>query len=309
MDRRFGENDPSMDPEQRMMERFAQETQRRTKLSAFDLEGDDDTPTALTHMGRSLSLNGPTLEDDFDEEISGDDLSDTENPVKDTLKRRRGSADEESEEEQEEEESRPERKKSKQEVMKEVVMKSKAYKYERQAAKEDDDEMREKLDKELPDIHALLQNMGRKPQPPAIPALDSAGKPKMDPGRLALLEGTDLNLGKQYDMARNKMALDGRSVPTERSKTQEEVAAATAEKLQELEAKRLRRMEGVPESSDDEDEKKDGAEDEEDEEEDFGLGGGIRSRPTVAEMGIEDEDDFLLENDLIAESGDDRGSE
>ena len=36
--------------------------------------------------------------------------------------------------------------------MKEVMAKSKLYKYERQKAKEDDDELREELDKDLPNI-------------------------------------------------------------------------------------------------------------------------------------------------------------
>ena len=43
----------------------------------------------------------------------------------------------------------PERKKSKAEVMKEVMAKSKLHKYERQQAKEDDEELREELDKDL----------------------------------------------------------------------------------------------------------------------------------------------------------------
>ncbi|KAB8302909.1 hypothetical protein EYC80_006232 [Monilinia laxa] len=70
IDKRFGENDPSMAPEDKMLERFTQEKQRGHKnSSAFDLE-DDDTPGELTHMGQSLSLDGPTIRDDYD----GEDL-------------------------------------------------------------------------------------------------------------------------------------------------------------------------------------------------------------------------------------------
>ena len=131
-DRRFGENDPTMDPETKMLQRSTELAQRRNKHSAFDLE--DDEPGELTHMGQSLSLDGPDLKDDFDE----DDLSDADDhPSEDeaqSRKRRRGS-DEGSDMEEEGEEDMPERKKSKQEVMKEVVAKSKLYKYERQAGK------------------------------------------------------------------------------------------------------------------------------------------------------------------------------
>lgn len=72
VDRRFGENDPTMSLEERMLERFTKERQRASKGIAFNLEDDDD----LTHYGQSLSKS-----DDFDnvglrmdsdeEEISG----------------------------------------------------------------------------------------------------------------------------------------------------------------------------------------------------------------------------------------------
>lgn len=57
VDRRFGENDPSMNPEERMLERFTRERQRASKGSAFNLDDEDE----LTHYGQSLSKL-----DDFD---------------------------------------------------------------------------------------------------------------------------------------------------------------------------------------------------------------------------------------------------
>ena len=57
MDRRFGENDATMTPEERMLERFTKERQRASKGAVFNLEDEDD----LTHYGRSLSVL-----DDFD---------------------------------------------------------------------------------------------------------------------------------------------------------------------------------------------------------------------------------------------------
>ncbi|KAG6859312.1 hypothetical protein C0993_004134, partial [Termitomyces sp. T159_Od127] len=58
VDRRFGENDPSMSLEERMLERFTQERQRASKGMAFNLEDEDE----LTHYGQSLSKL-----DDFDD--------------------------------------------------------------------------------------------------------------------------------------------------------------------------------------------------------------------------------------------------
>ena len=69
IDRRFGENDPSMTPEERMLERFTKERQRTARGSAFNLEDEDD----LTHYGQSLSKM-----DDFEEAGLGLDDEDDE---------------------------------------------------------------------------------------------------------------------------------------------------------------------------------------------------------------------------------------
>ncbi len=58
MDRRFGENDPSMSLEDRMLERFTKERQRASRGATFNLEDEDE----LTHYGQSLSKL-----DDFDD--------------------------------------------------------------------------------------------------------------------------------------------------------------------------------------------------------------------------------------------------
>ncbi|KAG0650865.1 putative nucleolar complex 14 [Hyphodiscus hymeniophilus] len=311
LDKRFGENDPRMAPEEKMLERFTREKQsRHSKSSAFDLE-DDDMPGELTHMGQSLSLDGPAIVDDFDEDEL--ELSDAEDHPSDeerqSKKRRRISGEEEFDDEEDGEEgNQPERKKSKQEVMKEVIAKSKLHKYERQAAKDNDEDLREELDKELSNIHELLRGIAPRSQP--VPVAQITG---MDPDRAALLNGTDkIQFDKDYDMQVKKLTQDKRSKPTERSKTEDERVAEESRKLQDLEAKRLRRMQGAPESSDgehseDEAVKEDGLDMEE---EDFGLGSGVRtrpsklSRPTMAELGIDDEDDFLIDEDLVASDSD-----
>lgn len=308
IDKRFGENDPSMNPEDKMLERFTQEKQRGHKnSSAFDLE-DDETPGELTHMGQSLSLDGPTIRDDFDDE--GLELSDADDHESDeerqARKRRRGSNSEGSDED-EEGNSLPERKKSKQEVMKELIAKSKMHKYERQEAKDADEDLREELDKEMSGIHELLRGMSSKPPPP--PPAPPADIPGMNPERIALMNGGDrAKLEKEYDLRMRQMAQDKRSQPTERSKTEDEKMEKEARRLKELEAKRLRRMEGVAEDSDDEEDSRprgaNDEEEEEEEEEDYGLGSGIKIRPSAAELGADDEDDFIIDDDLVASGSD-----
>ncbi|KAG9236496.1 nucleolar protein 14 [Amylocarpus encephaloides] len=300
VDKRFGENDPSMAPEEKMLERFALENQRHHKHSAFDLE-DDEMPGELTHMGQSLSLDGPPLVDDFDE--TDLELSDAEDHPSDEerqARKRRRSQGLEGGEEEEDDEQRPERKKSKQEVMSELIAKSKMHKYERQAAKDDDEDLREELDKEMPDIHALLRDMGSKPAPISAPEVVG-----MNPERAALLNGTDkIKFDKEYDLRLRQMAQDARSKPTERSKTEDAKIEQESRKLKQLEAKRLRRMEGNLESSDEDDVANDENVDEDVEEDDFSLGSGIKARPSMAELGVEDEDDFLLDDNLIASGSD-----
>lgn len=79
VDRRFGENDPTMTLEERMLERFTRERQRSAKSAAFNLDDEDD----LTHYGQSLSKV-----DDFedaglglDEDVDGAAPSDIESSL------------------------------------------------------------------------------------------------------------------------------------------------------------------------------------------------------------------------------------
>ncbi|KAL2072842.1 hypothetical protein VTL71DRAFT_12185 [Oculimacula yallundae] len=308
LDKRFGENDPSMAPEDKMLERFTREKQVRHKnSSAFDLE--DDEGGELTHMGQSLSLDGPALRDDFEEDDL--ELSDAEDHPSDEerqLKRRRSDLDGE-ENEDDDEEDRPERKKSKQEVMKELIAKSKLHKYERQAAKDDDEDVREELDKDMSSIHDLLRGIGRKPAP--VPA---AVVPGMNADRAALLNGTDkIKFDKEYDRRLRQLAQDERAKPTEKSKTEDEMISERARKLQQLEAKRLRRMQGEEVSDDEEKPAANGAPEDEDDEDDdddeFGFGAGIKVRPSNADLGVEDEDDFLIDDDLVASGSEQEDSD
>ncbi|KAL2814763.1 nucleolar protein 14 [Aspergillus granulosus] len=306
MDRRFGENDPTMTPEERAAERFARASQKKLrKDSMFNLEEDDDDEEfTLTHKGESLSFgDGEGVQDDFEEDLEVDDMSDSEMP----RKRKRVLEDGEFEEAgSQNEEEVPGRKKSKHEVMQEVIAKSKFYKAQRQMAKEDDDDLREELDKGLPDLFEMLR--GVKPPPkPEPPKSDIAA---MNPDRAALLQGKSQgDTEAEYDQRLKQLTFDKRSMPTDRTKTEEEKAEEEAKRLKKLEEERVRRMRGeevsedeaeVEEEKDEEDDEDADMFDEEslpDDARDFGLQqptGHTTSRPE----GIDDEDDFILD-DLV----------
>ncbi|KAG6040862.1 hypothetical protein E4U41_006834 [Claviceps citrina] len=301
LDRRFGENDPTMAPEEKMLERFAREKQRSHKKgSLFDLE--DDVPMeGLTHMGKTLDFK----DDDFQE----DDLElgyDSDGSVRERqrLKRLRSLAlagDEEGSENDE-----PEKKKTKKEVMEEVIAKSKMHKYERQAAKEVDEDLRAELDKELPGIQMLLSSSKGVRRADGV---DAATK--------SAIAGVDRDaFERNFDLEVKKLAQDRRAQPTDRTKTEEERVEEEAKRLKELETKRQRRMMGeqVTDSEDDsdEDDKNKQSEDadahdmavDEDEDDGFGLGRGIKTRPTATELGFDDEDDFIIDDDLVASGSD-----
>ncbi|EGU81827.1 hypothetical protein FOXB_07622 [Fusarium oxysporum f. sp. conglutinans Fo5176] len=293
LDRRFGENDPTMAPEDKMLERFAREKQRsHKKNSMFDLE-DDDASEGLTHMGKSLSFDDM---DDFKEDDLEEDY-DSDGSVREQqrLKRIRAIAAQGSDGEDDE----PERKKTKKEVMEEVIAKSKHYKYERQAAKEEDEELREKLDKELQNIQYMLHHS----RPGAKPQNEGAAKPT--------IAGVDRDaFEKNFDLQVKKLAQDKRAQPADRTKTEEEKAEEESTRLKELEDKRQKRMRGESVSdSEDEEVGNKGKKPELDamdldDEEDFGLGSGIRARPTATELGFDDEDDFVIDDDLVASGSD-----
>ncbi|EJD01350.1 Nop14-like protein [Fomitiporia mediterranea MF3/22] len=227
IDRRFGENDPTMTPEERMLERFTKERQRASRGVDFNLEDEDD----LTHYGQSLSRL-----DDFEDTGLGLDEDDDESDGKidrQTVKSVHfgGFGDGEDDEK----DGEPSRKKSKAEVMAEVIAKSKQHKFERQVQRQQDAETRHQLDQELDDIRGLLFTDG------STDAISSK------------LTNETKDEDVNYDQLVRELALDKRAQPKDRTKTEEELALEAKEALEKAERKRQKRMMGEDdESSDDE---------------------------------------------------------
>ncbi|KAL5115283.1 nucleolar complex protein 14 [Pleosporales sp. CAS-2024a] len=302
LDRRIGEDDPTMSLEDKMTARFEREQQKKRGGNVFDLEDGDDE-FQLTHGGQSMKFDHEIGDEDYDAaSVSGSD--DGEDGFLKRKRRREDVDGEEGDDDAAHEDGQPERKKSKAEVMKEVIAKSKMHKYERQQQKEDDDDLREELDKDLNDVLAALRgHMNKQPQP-EVPKETPKGDFGMNADRAALLAGaSQAAKDKEYDTRVRQMLQDARAKPTERTKTEEEKARDEAKRLKELEEKRLQRMRGEPTSDDEEAQQKDADDDEDfdsenDDAAEFGLK--IAAQPSSRPEGVEDEDDFLMDDDLVA---------
>ncbi len=331
LDRRLGEGDPNMTPEERALERFAFEKQRihNKKGAMFDLEDGNDEflggSSGLAPLGQSLAhdddgVDDMAFRDDFNEDGlggsdgSGDDADDGEVGYKKQLKRLRSEMLGDGDGDGAAAGDAPQRKKTKKEVMEEVIAKSKYYKYERQMAKEADDDVRAALDGMLPELQQLLAT---RPPPAAAASKATAApaKPEFDKDAFE----------KAYDVRLRQMIQDKKADPSQRTKTEEELAEEQSAHLKKLEESRVKRMLGEIEyGADDDDDVEGGSEagrggknskegkdsidgpavqilraDGADEDE-FNLGQGIRVRHTAAELGFDDEDDFLIDDDLVA---------
>lgn len=301
LDKRFGEDDPTLTPEQRAAERYARESERRLKKqSTFNLEDDEDE-VQLTHGGREITFGDDMEQDDFDEaDLEGPSEGESGDENGDgPRKRRRLSEDDVDIDGLSEASDTPERAKTKKEVMEEVIAKSKLHRYERQKAKEDDEALRAELDKGLPEFFDLMRQQPRRPEP--VPTSNGDSTALMNPDRAALLLGKDRKTAdEEYSERVRQMAMDQRSKPSERTKTEEERLEEEAARLRELEAQRLKRMRG----EDDEDEVAEYEVDHPDDEafddaDAFGLGQAAEAYATRPELDVEDEDEFVIDEDLI----------
>ena len=188
----------------------------------------------------------------------------------------------------------PERQKTKSEVMSELISKSKMYKHEQHD--EDLDEI-EALDADLGELQGLLRSV--KPVRQERPARTQEMM--------------------SYDAALREMVYDKRSKPTERTKTEEEIAQEEMERLQKLEEERSKRMRGdlagVEEGGDRNRPRREGDDLDDDfvpdeQEADFyGLGKGALTEEAEASAEEEEEEEGKAENDNDEEEEDEDGSD
>uniref|UniRef100_A0A8C4HWQ0 Nucleolar protein 14 n=1 Tax=Dicentrarchus labrax TaxID=13489 RepID=A0A8C4HWQ0_DICLA len=219
IDKRFGEYDTKMAPEDKILQRFAMERQRvHDKKDVYNLNEEEE----LTHYGQSLAEM-----EKFNDIVNSDDESEEKGLLSAELTashfggggllKKRTSGDQ-----QEEEGSQ--RAKSRQELIEELIQKSKQEKRERQVQKEEAQELTEKLDQEWKSIQSLMVKK--------TPKAECDDKPEEKPKL------------EEYDMMVRELVFEMKAQPSEKMKTPEELAREAREKLQKLEADRLRRMMG-----------------------------------------------------------------
>ncbi|XP_062867810.1 nucleolar protein 14 [Trichomycterus rosablanca] len=228
IDRRFGEYDPKITPEDKILKRFALERQRnQMKKDMFNLNDEEE----LTHYGQSLSeLEKFTdvLDSESDSEERG--LLSAELTASHFgggggggggggLLRKKTTTEEN------EDDKKP---KSRQELIEELILRSKQEKRERQTQKDETQELTEKLDQEWKSIQNLLAH-----KTPKGERKEEEQKPKLD----------------EYDIVVRELGFEMKAQPSEKLKTPEEIAREEREKLQKLEADRRRRMEGEVEET------------------------------------------------------------
>ncbi|NXJ06730.1 NOP14 protein, partial [Odontophorus gujanensis] len=221
-DKRFGEYNTKISPEEKMIKRFTLERQQNFgKKNIYNLNEDEE----LTHYGQSLAeiekLND-IIDSDSDTEERGAlsaELTAAHFGGGGGLLRKKAASEQEDEEE--------EKPKSRKELIEELIAKSKKDKQERQSRRESALELTEKLDNDWKEIQTL---MARKP-PKSERKDEEVEKPKPD----------------EYDMIVRELGFEMKAKPSERMKTEEELAKEEEARLQKLEADRLRRMRGIDE--------------------------------------------------------------
>ncbi|XP_045429957.1 nucleolar protein 14 isoform X2 [Pipistrellus kuhlii] len=221
VDKRFGEYNSSLSAEEKMLRRFALEQQRHhEKRNIYNLNEDEE----LTHYGQSLadieklndivdSDSDPEERGTLSAELTAAHFGGGEQPHKRTAQQLGPEA---------------ERPRSRKELIEELIAKSKQEKRERQAQREDALELTEKLDRDWREIQGLL---ARRP-----PQAQSRAQEKPQPDA--------------YDRAVRELGFEMKAQPSERMKTEEELAKEEQERLRRLEAERVRRMLGTGEDQD-----------------------------------------------------------
>ncbi|KAK9825822.1 hypothetical protein WJX74_010755 [Apatococcus lobatus] len=257
VDRRFGEDDDTLSPEERALQRLQKQRTRQLSGSKFALGDEDaDGEEELTHLGRSLAeadhYNDALAEEDG-EDAEYDRLQDSLlqdfNFGGGLLQRKQpgtGAAEDTPED-------APDQRRSKKEVMEEVMAKSKAFKAVKQQQREEDLTATDALDAQFQELleagNAGLQfkapgSRQDRPAPGSIEPQDAA-----------------------YDRMRRELVFEAKAQGGERTKTAEEIAEDEKARLERLETERIKRMRGMSNGSD---EDASGGED--------GAAGGYRAR-------------------------------
>ena len=223
IDQRFGERDSQMTEEEKMLARFAKEREQRKRKSAYNLEDadDDDEGEELTHLGKSIaSMDSfddiPMSDDEEDEDGERRNRGQTDASI--VSRAHFGGFDDDEGDEGVDADGRP---KTKREVMRELISKSKMYKMERQVQRDEDAKIIDGLDADFGELREILG-----------PQLKNNKKSEQEGGARNKREDEEHD---EYDALLREMAKERRARPTDRLKTEEELAREEYLKLERLE--------------------------------------------------------------------------
>ncbi|KAG8227190.1 hypothetical protein J437_LFUL003396 [Ladona fulva] len=215
MDRRIGERNRFMSEEEKLTARFAAERMKAHKKSIYNLADEE----ILTHRGHALSeiekFDDPRSDEDEDESGKLEAKFVKEAHFGGLLTKK------------EETESQA---KSRKELIDQLIAESKKRRYEKQKMQDETLELTDKLDTQWKDLLPLV----------------SLGKSEVEALNKAKNESTPQERVKidPYDRAVQELKFEARGKPSEKLKTEEEIAIEEKERLEKLEAERQRRMHG-----------------------------------------------------------------
>ncbi|XP_050435803.1 nucleolar protein 14 [Adelges cooleyi] len=219
VDRRIGEKNRAMTAEDRVIARFTANRVKAQKKMKYNLGEEDD----LTHHGQSLSsiekFEKPISDDDDDSDDDrtggklGADFVDKAHFGGGVLSR---AGDGES---------------SHRDLIDKLIAESKLRKYEKKQLKQETNELTEQLDNDWKELMPVVPTKNRGEQDPED---EPPAKKKVDKN--------------SYDVLMRSLKFDARGTASDKLKSEEVIAKEEKERLEKLEADRLKRMKGIDEN-------------------------------------------------------------
>jgi len=221
MDKRLGETDRNLDPEDKSLARFKAERMSqllaKRKSNRFNLGGDADE-VLLTHKGRTLGDDAEVSDSGFSSDQDAGSARQNHDMTSQFNFGGGGAADD------------SERaKRSKKEIMEEVIAKSKAYKLERQREKQNADELLDTIDFKFQDVTEFLSKRSREEK-----AREDAE-----------------NNQDEFNVVANELRYEARVQAADRLMSEEQLAKSEKSRLVSLEQARISRMNQDQEVDDD----------------------------------------------------------
>ncbi|KYQ94018.1 U3 snoRNP protein [Tieghemostelium lacteum] len=249
VDSRIGENDSSMTEDDKLLQRFQREKIRNKNLYNLD----DDNDEQLTHLGQSIGdrlLPSERITEDYEKD-SDDEYNDEESEFLNESNRFGGGAGAGGDGS-----STVDKNKSTKEIYREIIEKSKQGKAEKARDKLAKEDLTRELDEEFDEIRGelFLRSDKREDQ---MDQEDEFLKFQQEQKRMQKDQQEKEQLEKKttqqqksqdkyadFDSLLVELSEETKARATDRLKTQDEIFKAEKEKLEKLEADRLKRMRG-----------------------------------------------------------------